>query len=629
MRKLIKSVALALLSCVSVQAATTTPRLGLTIPAKGDTNWDIQLRNDFNIIDSSVSLSSSSVTLDSTQTFTADQTFLGHITAPVVRISTGGGIFFLDESNPPLQKALIELNQFDPALNQLEISANRTIGLNAYIPGISTIGVVMGGSGVFSPGSFAVTGSSANSSITYTGFISTFPVQQSILWSLPSKDGTNGQAIITNGSGALSFGSVAGGGGGSLPLPGGATNYIQNSSTLQTGATAYPDFLYVGSGATFSSMTANTANFNGPALSTVTYGMAVGSITVNGTGDGTITLTIGGSPYTVTSSSTTNAAFHMAGWNGSTNQLIDIGLPIAPGGFGTINAGTAGLLSYYNIAGSTLSQVTGSLVTASSVTLPQTIITSTFNVTVGGGTSLNTPASVNIFINGDTIGQTRPFAVGTQQHNDQLYLLDHTYFHSEYGFRSSDLSIGNSAVGTTKIESIQSTNQFLDMYNNGEIDLQTATFATGDIVLKPETVEVLRVSTNSVSMVGTSNSRYTLRLTTGTAGVLPYQIAFTTMGVVSVSSNAVSSPVLTSCGTNPIAVGNSHVFQITGGSASTGCIATFPAGTYRNPPSCSISQESMSVINALTYSATATALTISQTGLGTGKLDIICHGLNE
>lgn len=43
-----------------------------------------------------------------------------------------------------------------------------------------------------------------------------------------------------------------GGGGGTtiLPLPGGATNYIQNRSTLQAGATAFPDFIYVGTSET-------------------------------------------------------------------------------------------------------------------------------------------------------------------------------------------------------------------------------------------------------------------------------------------------------------------------------------------------------------------------------------------
>jgi hypothetical protein len=42
--------------------------------------------------------------------------------------------------------------------------------------------------------------------------------------------------------------TIAGGGG--LPLTSGDTNYIQNSNTLQSGSTAYPSFVYVGSSAT-------------------------------------------------------------------------------------------------------------------------------------------------------------------------------------------------------------------------------------------------------------------------------------------------------------------------------------------------------------------------------------------
>jgi hypothetical protein len=55
----------------------------------------------------------------------------------------------------------------------------------------------------------------------------------------PTSDGTNGQAIITNGSGALSFGSVSGGGGSSITFtsstdfPLGAPIYFSSSGTWQ------------------------------------------------------------------------------------------------------------------------------------------------------------------------------------------------------------------------------------------------------------------------------------------------------------------------------------------------------------------------------------------------------------
>lgn len=50
--------------------------------------------------------------------------------------------------------------------------------------------------------------------------------------------GTNITATSSNGTVTI---NATGGGSSSLPLPGGATNYIWNSDTLQTGATAYPE----------------------------------------------------------------------------------------------------------------------------------------------------------------------------------------------------------------------------------------------------------------------------------------------------------------------------------------------------------------------------------------------------
>jgi hypothetical protein len=54
-------------------------------------------------------------------------------------------------------------------------------------------------------GSFAVAGSSNDATATYSGFIGTNTVAQSVLWSLPKADGTNGQVLATDGSAHLSF----------------------------------------------------------------------------------------------------------------------------------------------------------------------------------------------------------------------------------------------------------------------------------------------------------------------------------------------------------------------------------------------------------------------------------------
>lgn len=483
------------------------------------------------------------------------------------------------------------------------VRADNSTECFAYSFNATPNGANAGPAAIYSYGGFTIQGSSANGNPTYSGFTSTNNVDQSTMWAIPRKDGTNGQAIITDGAKHLSFGSVASGGG-SLPLPGGATNYIQNSSTLQTGTTAYPDFLQVGSsvtdygaariygaldignnitgssglsrlsfdpslsapnlyiyannnaasagninfvnssGLTYAQISAATAvsaplqlndangvsvqyrllgatfTFTGPDVSTITYGVAVGSLTVNGAGDGTGVFTIAGSTYNVTSTSSTNTAFHMAGFSGTNGQqLIDIGLPIAPGGFGTINAGTAGLMSYYNIAGSTLSAIPGTLVTASSVTFPQTIVTSSFTVVVGGGSSGNTAAAMNLYVANDTIGQTRLFNFGSLQHVDQFYYIDKTYAYSEYGFKGSDLNYGTATGGgTTHISSIQSSNQYIDLYNSGEMDFQTSGFSTADMAFKPKTVEQFRVAfSTGVIAVGKAANKWTLATSTNTA----------------------------------------------------------------------------------------------------------------
>ncbi len=57
-------------------------------------------------------------------------------------------------------------------------------------------------------GSFAVQGSSNDASATYSGFIGTSAVNANTLWSLPKKDGTNGQSLVTDGAAHLSFTTV-------------------------------------------------------------------------------------------------------------------------------------------------------------------------------------------------------------------------------------------------------------------------------------------------------------------------------------------------------------------------------------------------------------------------------------
>jgi len=98
------------------------------------------------------------------------------------------------------------------ALGDTFISLNPVHGvkINAIDYGTTSPDLLVGGSSA-SPGdqgSFGVVGSSANAAATFSGFTSTNNVDASTLWSLPRKDGTAGQALVTDGSTHLSFATL-------------------------------------------------------------------------------------------------------------------------------------------------------------------------------------------------------------------------------------------------------------------------------------------------------------------------------------------------------------------------------------------------------------------------------------
>jgi hypothetical protein len=65
-----------------------------------------------------------------------------------------------------------------------------------------------------------------------------------------------------------------------------------------------------------------------------------------------------------------------------------------------------------------------------------------------------------------------------------------------------------------------------------------------------------------------------------------------------------------------------------GSVAATACTITFNP-PFTNSPSCTISNRSMSVVNAMTYTVSNTAMTVSQTALTGDVLDIHCIGIGE
>lgn len=82
-------------------------------------------------------------------------------------------------------------------------------------------------------------------------------------------------------------------------------------------------------------------------------------------------------------------------------------------------------------------------------------------------------------------------------------------------------------------------------------------------------------------------------------------------------------PVLTSCGTSPTIVGSDTAGIVTMGTGSpTGCVITF-ATAYANAPFCVVSWIA-TPLAAQSYATSATAITLTQTGTSSNKVQYVC-----
>lgn len=100
-------------------------------------------------------------------------------------------------------------------------------------------------------------------------------------------------------------------------------------------------------------------------------------------------------------------------------------------------------------------------------------------------------------------------------------------------------------------------------------------------------------------------------------------VGVSTTGYLIFGSSAVVVHAISGCGStpNPTIYGGGNAFAITPGGSASGCTITF--GTpFTNPPIVMISQRTGDTANALSYTVTNTALTITKAGLNS-VLDII------
>lgn len=165
----------------------------------------------------------------------------------------------------------------------------------------------------------------------------------------------------------------------------------------------------------------------------------------------------------------------------------------------------------------------------------------------------------------------------------------------------------------------------IDQANDAIATTTIANFATS-------TVSWLNILSGGQASIGTTTPYAALGVLTSSATQVPFALSTTTgsdifrvdaFGHVSVPG---PSPTLSSCGTTPTVVGSDSAFEITVGSvAATGCTATF-AHAFSVAPVCTVTNQTVSVANAMTYTVSASAVVISQTGLTSDKVDVICTG---
>lgn len=436
--------------------------------------------------------------------------------------------------------------------------------------------------------------------------------------------------VVLTTSSSIVFTDASGGGNGSGVI---ASADATSSVTLQGTTAFYPPTIISGGGKLIdlrnfiknasTNISAPVVNvpitFTSPVTSTFTYGMTASSVNVNGSGDGYINIGIGGTQYHVAVSSQAVTVNHFAQFSSTSGALIDGGNAnnLNPGG-------PQGAVQYNNasvMTGSNNFQMLGSSV----------VVIGSMSVTASG---VQDPDSSKGML--DLYGGLLP--AGTP-----LLTIGDGFLHTQVIFAAetaANFNIYGASFGGVKIDQINQPGTIADgphdyhnriqFWNgtNGDVDIQSGV-GDGNITLSPAAVKEVTVSSYSVivstflSVVSGVSANYEAMFST-VATTTQYSIAITTAGHLSGGGVLAST---SSCGTGAGFTGNDFNGIITPGTGAGGCTVTF-SKPYKNVPSCIVGEQTMSLVNALSWTASVTALTVTQTSL-TSKLNYICTGIQE
>lgn len=372
-----------------------------------------------------------------------------------------------------------------------------------------------------------------------------------------------------------------------------------------------------------------------PATATASFpfGLSASTINVNGSGDGVITLTISGSTYTVIASSIVPTIGHFAVFSSTSGTIAD-------GGTGSGGAGTPGGSTtqvQYNNGGS-FGGIAGSVVGTSSVTFGPLSVSTSTTVTINSGDYLLSIASTSL------AGGTTVFAVDNVGNVYSTGTIS-----AQFGVTSSTLNVtGLSTLNNTNIKNGTSLNfltssgnsgasisnpfglgvSYFEVISSSGIGINVANAQTGVdlslpviVVLTSATIGGSTTNTSpSLTVIGSTMSVNGVQFSTAIVG--GYGIHISTTGHFNVYNSSVTQGPTFTNGTGDASCSDTACIITASGSP---LVMTF-AKPYTKIPVCTVTEQTDSLVNALSYSKTASALTITQTGLSGAVLDVICLG---
>ena len=399
---------------------------------------------------------------------------------------------------------------------------------------------------------------------------------------LPPADGSSGQSLTTDGNQNLSWQTVSGG----------------------SGVTVYP-------------ATATASFPYGFSASTGVFSSTVTVPALQGTGSGPSVMTVNGYSGPILFSTGTPTAGQCAMFASS---YTAVGITCPTGGGGGSGSGTIQVTPQYQvpfmaIASSNVITSSANLTNnGSTITITgvnQIVETNVTTVTATGVAYVYTGSTITIsaiqWPNGMQVSS--PTASGGSSPGGSAYQVQYASSNGTSFAGSPNLTNNGSTITVSGVNQEVVANVSTITYSGVWIDPIGSTFT----VIVATQVAIIAPITNSRA----------LQISTAAAG--PYLVDISTKGVINFQDTG-SSPTLSGCGTGPTIVGSASAMTITGGTGATGCTVTFPTGTFTKVPVCQVTQETMSLVNALSYTTTATAVTITQTGMGTNKIDIRCTG---